>query len=280
VTTGSSAIASRAAVRGAKGQGTSSGDDGGCGCRVSAGDSVPGALIFFRAARRARRAPPPAALRPGQSPPDPKASYNRLMTVRVRWVAISALTIVGVTVACGSSDGSGDVVGNGGGAGTAAAGGSAASAGLGGSSASGGGVGGGGIIIDSGSDDGGLTDASACAAESKKAELLPLDLYIMLDKSGSMQGSKWSSVTSAIDAFVKDPQSAGLGVGLDFFPDNPECSIGTYSTPSVPIALLPGNQPAISAGSGRAEARRRTQLSRARSPTRRPMPSRIRRTWW
>lgn len=151
------------------------------------------------------------------------------------WAALSAL---GLALACGSAEDGGIAGGDGG----------ASAGGFGGSSASGSGStsgSGGGLIIDSGTGDGALTDANACATDSKKAEPVPLDLYIMLDQSGSMQGNKWTSTVSAITAFVNDPQSAGIGVGLDFFPDDPECSIGTYSTPSVGIAPLPGNATAI-----------------------------------
>jgi hypothetical protein len=70
-----------------------------------------------------------------------------------------------------------------------------------------------------------LGDA-ACAATSEKAQRVPLDLYVMLDSSGSMLNatttngstSKWTAVTSALQTFVQDPKSAGLGVGLQYFP--------------------------------------------------------------
>jgi hypothetical protein len=72
--------------------------------------------------------------------------------------------------------------------------------------------------------DGSISDASACAAESKKAEQLPLDMYIMLDQSGSMTdpvsggGTKWDAVTSAFKTFVNQPGTAGIGVGIQYFP--------------------------------------------------------------
>jgi hypothetical protein len=68
-------------------------------------------------------------------------------------------------------------------------------------------------------------DDGACAAVSNSAMLVPLDLYVMMDSSLSMNDatsagpSKWSAVTSAMSTFFKDPNSAGLGVGLKFFPD-------------------------------------------------------------
>lgn len=64
----------------------------------------------------------------------------------------------------------------------------------------------------------------ACAADVKTAELLPLDMYIMLDTSSSMLdltsagGSKWDAVKAALEAFLKDPESTGIGVGLQYFP--------------------------------------------------------------
>jgi hypothetical protein len=69
-----------------------------------------------------------------------------------------------------------------------------------------------------------LDALSGCAASTSRGTELPLDLYFMLDSSGSMddlvaQGaSKWSQVVSAISAFVDDSASAGVGVGLQYFP--------------------------------------------------------------
>lgn len=63
-----------------------------------------------------------------------------------------------------------------------------------------------------------------CATDQKKATPLPLDLYVMLDESGSMATqvaaglSKDKAVKDALDAFVVDPGSAGIGMGLQFFP--------------------------------------------------------------
>jgi Mg-chelatase subunit ChlD len=75
------------------------------------------------------------------------------------------------------------------------------------------------------SETGGSADAFAgCATTTQKATLAPLDLYFMLDTSGSMDDlvaagqSKWSSVVAAMTAFVNDSASAGIGVGLQYFP--------------------------------------------------------------
>jgi hypothetical protein len=63
-----------------------------------------------------------------------------------------------------------------------------------------------------------------CASDTEEATELPLDLYFMIDSSGSMndlvapQTSKWSAVVSAMTGFVSDPNSAGIGVGVQYFP--------------------------------------------------------------
>jgi hypothetical protein len=59
----------------------------------------------------------------------------------------------------------------------------------------------------------------ACAAVSNPGEIVPLDLYIMLDRSFSMsEEGKWDSVETALQSFVNSPDVAGIGVGLQFFP--------------------------------------------------------------
>ncbi len=122
-----------------------------------------------------------------------------------------------------------------------------------------------------------------CAQSSVVAEKLPLDMYIMLDQSGSMDtDSKWSTVTSAITTFVNQPAATGIGVGIQYFPadsgnqcpafcyldsdcgvcgpcvgaipsipfpgiciGDDSCDVTDYSTPEVPIDVLPGVAAAI-----------------------------------
>lgn len=74
------------------------------------------------------------------------------------------------------------------------------------------------------SDGGGDSGLGACGAQTQTAKQVPLDILIMLDASGSMMGAtgtgstKWASVKSALTSFITDPQSAGIGVGLQVFP--------------------------------------------------------------
>ena len=68
-----------------------------------------------------------------------------------------------------------------------------------------------------------VSGACQCASETQTAKKLPLDMYIMLDQSGSMSdmvsggGTKWQAVTQALTAFLQDPKNAALGVGIQFF---------------------------------------------------------------
>jgi len=99
--------------------------------------------------------------------------------------------------------------------------------------------------------------ACECAATSHSAQLIPLDMYIMVDQSSSMSeptgtgATRWQAVAEAIEAFVSDPKSAGLGVGIQYFPLKPggktSCVAGDYAKPEVAIAALPDNAQAITA---------------------------------
>jgi hypothetical protein len=64
-------------------------------------------------------------------------------------------------------------------------------------------------------------DIPQCADDKHMAERVPLDLVLLVDRSMSMAGSKWDMTTKALTAFVSDARSAGLGVGLQFFPVSP-----------------------------------------------------------
>ncbi len=103
------------------------------------------------------------------------------------------------------------------------------------------------IAIDAGGDvldlDGG------CGLIQKQAQATPLQLYVMVDKSSSMAGSKWDSAVAGLSAFVNDPASAGISVALSFFPrpadGTPVCDQNAYKTPKVAFDVLPKNAQAI-----------------------------------
>jgi hypothetical protein len=119
--------------------------------------------------------------------------------------------------------------------------------------------------LGSGSGTGTIAPDAACAQQAADSSAIPVDIFIMLDKSGSMDcpasddmceqamrtivhPTRWEAVTTAINGFVNAPSSAGIGVGLGFFTalNGNACAVGSYSTPNVPIAPLPGSAGAIS----------------------------------
>lgn len=80
--------------------------------------------------------------------------------------------------------------------------------------------------LDFGGDDGnGLDDDSACAAVKHSGELVGLDVYVMLDKSGSMSGTRWSSVTTALNTFVDSDEARGMGMGIQYYPLPPKAPV-------------------------------------------------------
>ncbi|WP_437486963.1 vWA domain-containing protein [Sorangium sp. So ce1014] len=96
---------------------------------------------------------------------------------------------------------------------------------------------------------GGFDEGASCAQTSAAAALMPLDMLVLLDRSGSMLGSKWSGVTSALSTFVNDAASAGMNVGLTYFPRGNngmnDCDHTAYDQLAVSIGELPLHTPEI-----------------------------------
>ena len=157
----------------------------------------------------------------------------------------------GAAAAAGSSGG-GD-------AGASASGGGAGDAGTGGGSAQGGSGGafggsGGGTWPDGGPEDAGpdvdfkydapIYDGfvEACVETVAKAEPLPLDLYFMLDTSGSMGGNNITALHEGVTSFCNDSAAAGIWVTGQRFAIggfNETCNSTDYGTPAVPWGQLP-----------------------------------------
>jgi len=107
--------------------------------------------------------------------------------------------------------------------------------------------------------DSALTQDSACAATTAEAKPIPLDLYLILDSTGSMgtdcnvgstTASKWCRAVNSIAGFVNDASSAGMRMALQFYSSsiNATCSGSYYATPKVALGLLPANAgPIVSA---------------------------------
>lgn len=116
-------------------------------------------------------------------------------------------------------------------------------------------------------------DASACSAVEAENDIVitttvnPIDLYFLVDKSGSMLTSdvagnptRWAALSTAMGAFADsstmDGGAAGISVGMTFFPITTvdagalvsSCNLADYARAVVPIAPLPGNAAAMKSG--------------------------------
>lgn len=185
-----------------------------------------------------------------------------MMTRTLRWVSLGSVpAAVGLTC-CGTGDAPFDQ-----GGGAAPGSGHAAS-------------GSGGMLLNpatgsatSANGSGGIENT--CVGTSSKAQLTPLDMYVMMDQSGSMNDpasggkSKWQNVVAAFQTFVSLPAAAGIGVGIQYFPFVPSCSVDAdcgmgqpcfsgkcvfsmsqcdsakYETPELEIVPLPGGTSAL-----------------------------------
>src|SRR5688500_9744169 len=91
----------------------------------------------------------------------------------------------------------------------------------------------------------GTIGGNVCDADVYTGDRKRLDIYMMIDDSGSMI-PWWPATIEAISMFWMDPGSAGIGIGEQFFGSN--CDPAYYATPRVPIAPLPDNLSALEMG--------------------------------
>lgn len=122
---------------------------------------------------------------------------------------------------------------------------SQATAGGGGAATGGAGLGG---SLVGGEGGGPLIDADdACATASLVGETVPVTMFLVFDKSGSMlDDQKWAGAKAALTAFFQSDESAGLRVALRFFPDDAPvpgcdevaCSVEACATPLVDVGEL------------------------------------------
>jgi Mg-chelatase subunit ChlD len=87
---------------------------------------------------------------------------------------------------------------------------------------------------------------NGCVGRLYEGESLPIDIYIMFDQSGSMVNdvgglTRLAAVQQATREFLRDPQSAGIGVGIGYFGNQPigetRCEDALYTSPAVPVSL-------------------------------------------
>ncbi|MEB2322424.1 MAG: VWA domain-containing protein [Sorangiineae bacterium] len=106
-------------------------------------------------------------------------------------------------------------------------------------------------------DDGGFNSDSSCAATTAETKPLPLDMYVMLDQSGSMNTdcnvntstytastpSKWCYAINALYGFMAtaDP-TLDQRVALQYFAlNNGTCAGVGYATPEISLRAIPAN---------------------------------------
>jgi len=95
-----------------------------------------------------------------------------------------------------------------------------------------------------------------CGSSSVGVDPVPLDMVVMLDRSGSMAWcangknppcpggalTRWNAVKQALGAYAGSTDAAGTTMALDYFPlpESDQCPVSHYMTPSVDWSLLPG----------------------------------------
>ncbi len=105
-------------------------------------------------------------------------------------------------------------------------------------------------------DDGG--QGGACTGVSMGAEPVPIDLFIMMDRSVSMGNTvtgtnmtRWDALQQAVQAFADSTTGDDVRAGIGFFgitggsDDVIDCNEGNYSKPVVAIDTLDKSGPAI-----------------------------------
>jgi hypothetical protein len=109
-------------------------------------------------------------------------------------------------------------------------------------------------------------DSATCGGETFVGKSLPLDIYVMFDQSGSMcacldagagqlcvsecNTTRLDAVRQAVEQFLLDSSSAGIGVGLGLFGQQPigmtSCEAEVYGSPLVTMGQLPEQADALS----------------------------------
>jgi hypothetical protein len=104
---------------------------------------------------------------------------------------------------------------------------------------------------DASSGEAGDTAIEACNGVSVEAEAVPVDVFVIMDRSQSMgltvrgsQLTRWDALHAAMQSFTQNPDAAGIRAGIGFFSlsggadDAQDCNPAGYAAPSVPIGLI------------------------------------------
>lgn len=96
-----------------------------------------------------------------------------------------------------------------------------------------------------GSGQGGMENCKETSAEAKKKHL---DMFVVMDRSGSMSGTRWNGTVAALTNYWQNAQ-AGESAALTFFPksgvNTDTCNLTHYDPPHVALAELPGHGPTL-----------------------------------
>lgn len=132
---------------------------------------------------------------------------------------------------------------------TAAASGTGAGTGTGGGSGEGGA--GTGLVTAAtiGSSSGGGEGGAGCDSFKREGKRKPLHLFVLLDRSSSMDGDKWNNAKNGLTQFVGDDDSAGIDFALHTLPraGTPTCDANLYKQPEVGWIALPDEAPQVTA---------------------------------
>jgi hypothetical protein len=141
------------------------------------------------------------------------------------WAAWAASLPILAAAACSAIDGS--QIDDGAGASGSSAGGAGA-------------MGQGGLGFGSGS--GGNIEEQGCAETVAEPTVIPVSMFIAVDKSGSMGGDKWDDTKAAFTSFFVDPAADGLKVALRFWPqgacDEDSCNVAACAQPQIALGSL------------------------------------------
>ena len=103
---------------------------------------------------------------------------------------------------------------------------------------------------------GGASDAAGtdsgfetCAESVTTGRQAQLDLFLVVDSSGSMEAT-WPKMLFAFEKLFKNPAYDGIGIGLEFFPHvtDDDCGSGDfndYRVPEIEVAQLPGSYDSV-----------------------------------
>ncbi len=95
----------------------------------------------------------------------------------------------------------------------------------------------------SGGGGGGIDKASQCAGTSEEPHPIPVNMFVTVDKSGSMKDNdKLKKARNAFTSFFSDPSASSLNVALRFWPasgcDSNSCNVDACASPQVALGPL------------------------------------------